>query len=108
MELLAIEKAVHKNPVTVQDPDQDVIFVGTSTDIANSATLPRLPPQSAHLPLETAHAYNAVFQRLLEIRGVDSKSWQHRAIYRVNWRPLSLTIFANSFLDVLDVFSHIP
>lgn len=94
LELLANEKALHKSPLTVQDSDPDIVFVGTGADITNSTISQELLSQSTHLSGETAHAYNAVFERLLEIRGVDSKNWQHRAIYRVK---LLVTVVNNFY-----------
>jgi hypothetical protein len=88
IELLENEKALHKSPNTEEEADQEVMILGSSSDIKNagksSAVLQELLSQLSHLPIETANAYNLVFQRLSEIRGVDSKNWQHRAIYRVS------------------------
>lgn len=88
MELLANERALHQSPIINEDADQEVVILGSTLDLKNteksSALLQELQSQSSHLPIETANAYNLIFQRLSEIRGIDSKNWQHRAIYRVS------------------------
>lgn len=53
-------------------------------EASTSALMEELQLYSTHLPAETAHAYNAVFQRLEEIRVADKKSTHHRPFYRVS------------------------
>jgi hypothetical protein len=71
-------------PITAEmELDQEVVYMGTSHEEKSSALLEELQTYTTHLPSDTAHAYNAVFQRLEEIRALDKKSAHHRPIYRV-------------------------
>lgn len=90
-EYLSKEKSLQQ-----QEVDPDVVYIGSSNaDDAttsqeqqqpNSAAdklLSGLNQYTAHLPVDTANAYNAIFNRIAEIRVADSKGWHHRPIYRV-------------------------
>lgn len=86
-EFLAREKALH-NARTRENSEQEIVFLGSSADagiVENASVLIQdLKSQTGHLTIETAHAYQAVFLRLSEMRIIDNKSWQHRTIYRVS------------------------
>lgn len=114
-ELLASERALHNVQPMEDGTEQEVVFLGSSTDNSiaekSSLLLQELKPQTCHLPLETARAYNAVFLRLSEMRITDNKSWQHRTIYRVSKIvAIFITIIFNIqyfHLDCLDVPSRL-
>lgn len=92
-EFLARERALHNVQTKDNVAEQEVVFLGNSTDAGiaeNSSLLSKeLKLQSGYLSEESANAYNAIFLRLSEMRIADNKSWQHRTIYRVSHSPAS-------------------
>lgn len=93
-QILANEKEIG-NRKTESASDDDVIYVGSSTDLPNNdATniqiLKELTQYSQHLPPETANAYKAIFARITEIRNADTKGLHHRPVYRVTYPTICL------------------
>ncbi|KAI8639579.1 hypothetical protein BD408DRAFT_371457 [Parasitella parasitica] len=80
-----------------EEKDVEVVHVGNHADgvtavvqeqrpvSATDKVLNDLKQHSAHLPVDTANAYNAIFKRITDIRTADSKGWHHRPIYRIAW-----------------------
>lgn len=81
-----------------EDGDSDVVYMGSSADTMSAVPQEQRPApssainrvsnelkmHSAHLPDDTANAYNSIFKRITEIRAADSKGWHHRPVYRVS------------------------
>ncbi|KAG1115147.1 hypothetical protein G6F42_014009 [Rhizopus arrhizus] len=82
-----------------EDGDSDVVYMGSSADTMSAVPQEQRPApssainrvsnelkmHSAHLPDDTANAYNSIFKRITEIRAADSKGWHHRPVYRIAW-----------------------
>lgn len=80
-----------QNSSTDQDANQEVIYLGSNVDHSssdqvspNNLLLTELNQQTAHLPVDTAKAYNAILLRLTDIKTEDVKGWHHRPVYRVS------------------------
>ncbi|OBZ89568.1 Histone transcription regulator 3 [Choanephora cucurbitarum] len=81
------KKKVDINPIERNSADSTLSEVNNCSDRITGTNIwaTELNQYTSHLSSDTAHVYNTIFQRLMDIRSMDAKTPYHNAVYRISW-----------------------